>query len=163
MRTLYTIVALIFVLNTFSSAQSISPQVIGVAGNYYSVSGSSLSFTIGESATTTISGSNNKITQGFQQPSYTATGITEVESSIYEINIYPNPASNSITIQNEGSVFSNNTQVFLIDVLGRKLIEQELNNQQTSIDLQQLSSGTYFIVIEENGRESFTHKITKIQ
>ncbi len=144
-------------------AQSISPQVFGSAGNYYAVGGSSLSFTIGEAATTTLSNSSYKITQGFQQPSYNTTSINEVENPIYDLSIYPNPTSSVITILNNGITFSNNTKLFLIDVLGRKLIEQPLNDNQTLIDLQQLSAGTYFIVIDENGFNSFTHKITKVQ
>ncbi|GDX52189.1 hypothetical protein LBMAG27_12360 [Bacteroidota bacterium] len=163
MRILYTSIALLFIFNLITSAQSISPQVFGSAGNYYAVAGNSLSFTIGESLTTTLTNSNSKITQGFQQPSYTATAITEVENPIYDLSIYPNPASNVITILNNGISFSNNTQLFLIDVLGRRLIEQQLNNKQTLIDLQQVAAGTYFIVIEENGHDSFTHKITKVQ
>ena len=163
MRILYTSIALLLITQFIASAQSISPQVFGSAGNYYAVGGNSISFTIGEALTTTLTNSSYKITQGFQQPSYMATAITEVENPVYDLNIYPNPASNVITISNNGNTFSNNTRLFLIDVLGRKLIEQQLNNKQTLIDLQQLAAGTYFIVIDENGFGSFTHKITKVQ
>lgn len=163
MRILYTLIALLFITGIRVNGQSISPQIFGSAGNYYAVGGNSLSFTIGEALTTTLTNSNYKITQGFQQPSYMATAISEVENPIYDLSIYPNPANNVITILNNGNSFANNTQLFLIDVLGRKLIEQQLNNKQTLIDLQQLTAGTYFIVIDENGFDSFTHKITKVQ
>ncbi len=163
MRTLYTSIVLLLITNFIANAQSISPQVFGSAGNYYAVGGNSLSFTIGESLTTTLTNSSYKITQGFQQPSYMATAITEVENPVYDLTIYPNPTSNVITILNNGNIFSNNTKLFLIDVLGRKLIEQQLNSEQTIIDLQQIVAGTYFIVIDENGFDSFTHKITKVQ
>ncbi len=161
---LYSIFSILLFAFTFQlKGQSISPQVFGSAGNYYAVGGNSVSFTIGESLTTTLTNSNNKITQGFQQPSYMATGITEVEKPIYDLSIFPNPVSNVISIINNGNTFSPNTQLIIIDVLGRKLIEQPLNNHQTLIDLQQLVAGTYFIVIDENGHDSFTHKITKVQ
>lgn len=163
MRFIYTIFTLLLIISHLTNGQSISPQVIGAAGNYFTAGGSSVSFTIGESITTTLTNSNYKITQGFQQPSYTTTNVTEVELPAYDLSIYPNPATNTITILNNGNSFSNNTQLFLIDLLGKKLIEQPLNSKQTLIDLQLLAAGNYFIVIEENGRNSFTHKLTKVK
>ena len=163
MKNLYIAFALSCLTIKIVSAQSITPQVFATAGNYYAVGNSSLSFTIGEIAGTTLSSSTNKITQGFQQPSYTATAISEVQNPVYDLTIYPNPASNDVTVLNNGNSFSPNAQLFMVDVLGRKLITVTLNSKQTNINLQQLAAGTYFIVIEENGRESFTHKITKVQ
>lgn len=163
MRQFNILIFLLFGLTYNLHGQSISPQVFGSAGNYYAVGASSLSFTIGESLTTTLTNSNNKITQGFQQPSYMATGITEVAKPTYDLSIFPNPVSNVISIINNGNAFQANAYILLIDVLGRKLIEQQLNSKQTLIDIQQLAAGTYFIVVEEDGHNSFTHKITKVQ
>lgn len=50
------------------SAQSLSPQVIASAGGYQSNATGSLSFTIGETNTTTLSTATAMLTQGFQQP-----------------------------------------------------------------------------------------------
>jgi hypothetical protein len=50
------------------NAQSIAPQVIATAGGYQSTSVGSISFTIGETNTKTLSSANNMLTQGFQQP-----------------------------------------------------------------------------------------------
>ncbi|MBK7761903.1 MAG: hypothetical protein IPI46_00835 [Bacteroidetes bacterium] len=49
-------------------AQSLSPQVIASAGGFQTNSAGSLSFTIGETNTLTLSSANNMLTQGFQQP-----------------------------------------------------------------------------------------------
>jgi gliding motility-associated-like protein len=55
-------------LTAYAQVQ-ISHQVIGSTGNFsVTSSGTSVSSTVGESAVTTLSNSNNTLTQGFQQP-----------------------------------------------------------------------------------------------
>ena len=152
---------LFFALNSFS--QSITPQVISVNGKYYSGANFSLAYTIGEPLTTTLTGTNNIITQGFNQPSYSITSVAEVENPVYDLIIYPNPTDGEIIILNQGKNFQPNTQLFIVDVLGRKLIAQNLNDKQTNINLQSLAAGNYFLVIDEAGKNSFTHKLTKVQ
>lgn len=49
-------------------AQSVSPQVVSSAGDYYDNGNISLSWTLGEIATETFSNGNIMLTQGFQQP-----------------------------------------------------------------------------------------------
>src|SRR5687768_674543 len=55
--------------NILFAQVQISHQVIGSTGNFTVTSnGTSVSSTVGESAVTTLQGSNNTLTQGFQQP-----------------------------------------------------------------------------------------------
>ncbi|MBK7761888.1 MAG: hypothetical protein IPI46_00760 [Bacteroidetes bacterium] len=49
-------------------AQTLSPQVIASAGGFQSNAAGSLSFTIGETNTQTLTSANHMLTQGFQQP-----------------------------------------------------------------------------------------------
>ncbi|MBK7761876.1 MAG: hypothetical protein IPI46_00700 [Bacteroidetes bacterium] len=49
-------------------AQTLSPQVIASAGGYQSNASGSLSFTISETNTQTLTSANHMLTQGFQQP-----------------------------------------------------------------------------------------------
>ena len=50
------------------TAQTLKPQVIASAGGYQSNATASLSFTIGEPNTQTLTSANYRLTQGFQQP-----------------------------------------------------------------------------------------------
>ena len=50
------------------NAQSLSPQVIATAGGYQTSAAGSLSFTIGETNTQTLTSATHMLTQGFQQP-----------------------------------------------------------------------------------------------
>jgi hypothetical protein len=64
MSKLYLLPILFFTI--FATAQSTTPQVVTSAGNYITGSNGSLSFTIGEIAVGSYSGSGGNLTQGFQ-------------------------------------------------------------------------------------------------
>jgi hypothetical protein len=67
MKKYYQILSfLLFSLNVQS--QTLSPFVIPSCGTYFQNGGSSISSTIGETFTNTLSSSNNILSQGFQQP-----------------------------------------------------------------------------------------------
>lgn len=70
-QSIYSIVFFVFIqlyVKTYCQAQSLTPNVIASAGAYISNSTGSLSFTIGETITQTLSSTTHKLTQGFQQP-----------------------------------------------------------------------------------------------
>jgi hypothetical protein len=52
----------------FLSGQTLSPDVISSAGNYFETPNASLSWTLGETAAETFTNGNIILTQGFQQP-----------------------------------------------------------------------------------------------
>ncbi len=51
-----------------AEAQTLSPSVIPSAGGYFSAANGSLSWTLGETVTPTLTAGSNMLTQGFQQP-----------------------------------------------------------------------------------------------
>ncbi|MFU8844174.1 MAG: hypothetical protein ACNA7V_10250 [Bacteroidales bacterium] len=61
-------ILLFSVFPLYVSAQSVSPEVIATAGDYFENSSGSLSWTLGEVMTETFSSGGNILTQGFQQP-----------------------------------------------------------------------------------------------
>ena len=70
------------------------------------------------------------------------TGINEVNSN-NDFQLYPNPAKNSITINN---INNNVSKVLVINVLGKTLQAIDVVNTSTKkIDIAGLSSGTYYI------------------
>ncbi len=75
-------------------------------------------------------------------------------------SLYPNPLSSahpSFTITREGSA---NASVVVVDLLGREIIHQDINREQTTITLPTpLPKGMYY-VIEHNGAEVYKGKLT---
>jgi len=98
---------------------------------------------------TDVTGGCNSISNGF-----TITGIEELNSN-GDIRIYPNPASQSITITWQ-SVVRGNIDITVANVLGEKIFteqRQTLNSRyQIVLDVSSLTNGIYFLKIESEGQ-----------
>jgi hypothetical protein len=66
------------------------------------------------------------------------------------INIYPNPAKETLNI--DFSLKNEDLKVSVVDMLGKEIINENLRNQHTSLNIQNLSSGVYFVKVI-NGNE----------
>ena len=99
MKKIPLLIALISCLH--ANSQSLSPVVIGSSGDFYSSPTFSLSSTTGEmTMVETFSATSGILTQGFHQPNDIFVGIEHhpsISSSI-SFNIYPNPASDHLTV-----------------------------------------------------------------
>jgi photosystem II stability/assembly factor-like uncharacterized protein len=74
------------------------------------------------------------------------------------ITIYPNPASNWITIKNNRS-FSGETNVAIYSIQGKLLLQKKFRNKNSlEINITRLSKGIYFVKIQTNP-ESVTRKL----
>ena len=91
----------------------------------------------------------------FQLALTNALNLEEVESN-QNFVVYPNPAENQITFQLEKK---QKGIVHLYDVLGQKIIEKEVSENNNSIDIQNLSNGIYYYNFESN--KTYKGKIIK--
>ena len=66
---------------------------------------------------------------------------------IYGLEIYPNPASTSLTISSSEKI----TSITLTDLLGQTVYTHEYNSEKVQLDVSALPSGIYFVEI--NGAE----------
>ena len=72
------------------------------------------------------------------------TGINEIKT--FEISIYPNPSRDIIFINSEIELFSSYE---LIDNQGRIVLSNALKGYQTSVNLEAIAPGNYYLKIEE--------------
>ncbi|MDQ3193280.1 MAG: T9SS type A sorting domain-containing protein [Bacteroidota bacterium] len=78
------------------------------------------------------------------------TGITSTSSLSKDVNIYPNPFTNSIHIDKKEAGY---TEAIITDVLGKKILSINLNDKITKIDdsnypeITLIPSGMYFITL----------------
>ncbi|WP_317896748.1 T9SS type A sorting domain-containing protein [Aurantibacillus circumpalustris] len=85
------------------------------------------------------------------------TGITENENeNIFAV--FPNPASNNLTIENKSSTQS--LRLEICDLLGKSICKQNLEGTQT-IDVSSLQNGIYFLQVYDKMELLFTKKIVK--
>lgn len=145
-----------------AQAQSISPQVIGSSGGYYTSTGATLSSTCGEPVIETVNSSTAIITQGFQQPESSGVGILEPGVSI-NVNIYPNPTFGNVRVE-IGEPTSDYT-VHLFDITGKQLSSYRHPQNQSSmeIDLTNLAGGNYMLKISDHKKTSVTYRIQKMR
>jgi len=74
-------------------------QIIASAGNYFQNGSGSVSFTMGEPATNTLSGNGVILTQGFQQPyNFFLTQLLNIPAGWSGISSFINPANPDIEI-----------------------------------------------------------------
>src|ERR1017187_1862423 len=103
------IIAMLISIGGFAQVAMLSPFSISSSGGFYSVSNGTYSTTVGEMAMVqTFTNSPYILTQGFQQPPPYTNGINEISNSDVKIKLFPNPASNQLSI----SIYSNNNMTY---------------------------------------------------
>lgn len=146
-------------------AQSIERQVIGSSGGYSSTATASVSSTVGETVIATGTSGSFVITQGFQQPDNTTTGVKKTEITV-DYKLYPNPAQNSIMLSLKAAT-NVSLNFYIYDAVGRLVHKLENDAKQTnsyehSFDIASYSPGNYLLKIRAaDGKLAETIPFTK--
>ena len=91
------------------------------------------------------------------------TGTNDLSNN-GQIQIYPNPATEFITLSTAKNINSN-VQVNIVDVAGRLAHQVSYNNMQASaphqIDISKLSKGVYFVKLSAGSEQHIQKLIIK--
>lgn len=131
------------------------------AGGEATGSGGSTSYTLGQVAYTTSTGTNGSVAQGVQQPYEIYTvGINETELTI-SLSVFPNPTVDNLTLQI--SDYNNEKLSYqLYDMQGKLLNTGNVTADQTEINTSSLAAATYFLnVVTQKNRKVQSFKIIK--
>lgn len=109
--------------------QELSHEVISSAGDYFVGSNVTLSWTIGEAVIETFTGTNCILTQGFQQPFISVTGIKKLEDKNLKIKVFPNPASDFLNVRFIATE-KIDLIIELIDLNGKVLLNEKVVTDQ---------------------------------
>lgn len=156
MRNVFLIVLL--AASVIVNAQSTEREVISSGGDFYSNSAGQLSITLGETVITTLSNGTNELTQGFQQTKTTIIGIEDYQTD-FEMNVFPNPVSEFITIKI--GEFKENIALSILTVEGKIILNKTVDNLVTSLNMGGFSKGNYLLNVTENNKIIKTYKIIK--
>jgi len=85
-------------------------------------------------------------------PNYVA--IEDSNSELIKVNIYPNPASESVLVD----VNKSGTKIEILNTIGKVVFTKASSSLKNNLDVSSLSSGVYFIRITE-GNSMFTKKL----
>ena len=151
-------------LSAYAFPQSKTLEVNPAAGDVFTGYDITLSWTIGEGVIETFSNNEMVLTQGFQQPSLKITLVEESDKIDFQLNVYPNPTKDFLTINllSENEI-SCTTELF--DMSGKLLFSKIFKGRELTenIDLTNYSSNLYILkIIDNNGKLFRTYKVQKI-
>ena len=122
-------------------------QVISSGGEYFENSTVSISWTLGEPVTETISNGTNILTQGFQQTKLSASEIFTLNSEVYNISLFPNPTLNIVNLKISDF---NNLTYNISEVNGKLLKERKIISENTEISFAKLPAAVYLLKVFNN-------------
>ena len=146
-------------LSTSVFAQSIDNQMVSSGGNFTSRANGSLSSTLGEPSTQTLIRPQLILTQGFQQPEFVITDVSETDYPEIMVLIYPNPTTDLLHIKTNNLGFS--YRVF--DLFGKVLLANEIQKEEVVINLSPFNTSLFFIEIySDTDNIKKTYKVAKL-
>jgi hypothetical protein len=155
----------VLMISSVGFSQSLERQVIGSAGDYATSGSISLSYTVGEVATTTLSNGNLILTQGFQQPDSDTINSIDEPLFVGDIAVYPNPTSDIVIVK----INTDQTGLSLVltNPLGQDLVATEIDTNGGSytgeVDMTRLAAGHYMLYLRDaRGRVVTTYKVQKV-
>lgn len=133
-------------------------EIISSSGSYSQNANGSLSWTIGEPMTETLTNGTEILTQGFQQSNLTVSSIFELEQLNITVKVAPNPTPDIITlyIDNYQGI---NYQLF--DFNGKLLTQSDVFSKETKINFSHLAYAAYFLKIMKGSQMIKSFQIIK--
>ncbi|MDY0200907.1 MAG: T9SS type A sorting domain-containing protein [Bacteroidales bacterium] len=133
-------------------------QAVVSGGEYHKSDAGSISWSLGETAISTLKTSEYIITQGQQQSMLTVTTIGTDPGSI-SITAYPNPTSNYIFIEVVGEITNLKYEVYTVN--GLNIAGKPFDSNPQKIAFGQLNSGVYLIRIQRDNQTIKTLRVVK--
>ena len=149
---------IVFCGGAFCDAQ----QALSTAGGEVAGTGGTASFTIGQIDYITLTSNSGTIMQGVQQP-FEILVITGTESDnkiTLECTVYPNPASDFLTLKIPLD-YLESPGYQLLDINGRLLKVRLIEKTETIISLQDFPPASYFLKVVDKNKEIKTFQIIK--
>lgn len=136
------------------------------SGGKASGSGGAVSYSLGQIAYQTHSGTNGSVSEGVQQ-AYDISVVIGIENTFISMKIiaYPSPTTDYLILKvNTFSSLNTNSMVYqLYDLNGRLLQSKKLTSTETQINMSTYVPSIYFVrIVKTNGRSSQKIKEFKI-
>lgn len=157
MRYLKT--TLVFLFTLLAAIELQAQESPTASGGEATGAGGIVSYSVGQVVYTTNTGANGSVSQGVQQPYdiFTTVGINETSINL-EMNVYPNPTSDYLTLKVE---VSKGLSYQLFDMQGKLIENRKLKANNTIIQMEGLPKATYFLKVTEESQTVKTFKIIK--
>lgn len=139
-------------------AQSTIPASAGNSSG----SGGTVAYSIGQVIYSTYQESNGSVSQGVQQPYEISlvTGIEGAKDITLEFLIYPNPATDFITLRIKNYDIMD-LSYRMYDINGTILKNSKIESNEITISMQNLKASIYFLKVIHGPKDIKTFKIIK--
>jgi hypothetical protein len=154
-HSILLLVNLFFSVLSFSQANTVSTGGIAVGA------GGSSSYSIGQIDYNSATGTNGNINEGNQQP-YEFYALNELEESLINLSLVigPNPTRDLLNILVDGEL-QEELYFDISDEMGKNIFTLTSLRQKQEINLEQISTGSYFLKIYKNSIIVKTYQLIK--
>lgn len=92
-----------------------------------------------------------------------STNTNRLEQDNRQVIIYPNPASQQLTVDitEHGKETRSGMELRITNTLGQIVLQQDLGSEKNTIDVEGLENGIYFIELKENGHVFYNSRFVK--
>jgi hypothetical protein len=147
----------IVLFSLFATLSVSAQEVVSTQGDSYTNGDVSMDFTVGEVIINTGTDGSIDITQGLHQTNWTITAL-ESYSPTYEATVFPNPTADVLNIQTSNF---ENVMYTLYDVKGVLVKQGNLSAEETPIQVSELASGSYSLILNKGTQNLKTFKLVK--
>ena len=153
---------ILFIASISFISNSYSQQSVVVAGGKAEGSGGTSSYSIGQIVYTSLAGTDEYVVQGIQQPyEITTLGNDEFTAINLAMTAYPNPTIDVLNLVLTTDKLDN-LSYNLFDINGKTVSKNSLiTTSQTTVSMQGLNQGIYFLAVNSNNKKIKTFKIIK--
>lgn len=151
MKSLFILFLLATSVHVFS--QEKAQQVFAAAGDQHSSASATVSWTLGETFTASLSSSSVILNQGFQQGMLTVNSLVEPGMSDLKLRAYPNPVMDILILETDGK--QHNYRV--INMHGELVLNGNITDVFQEIDFTNLPQGIYLLSVDQKQ----SHKVIK--
>ncbi len=157
-------IVLFFAIFCLSALEPLSAQQGATSsGGDVSGAGGNVSFSIGQTDYTAVSGSSGTMNQGLQQP-YEILVVTGIEQTkiLLSCSVYPNPTSDFLMLAIPD--FGNKSWSYeLFDIQDKLVLSKKVIEGETRISLSGLPNGNYLFRLIGDDQTVKSYKIIKNQ
>ena len=150
----------IFLVSFSGHSQTISKQVIGPSGATFENGNNKLSYTAGEVVVGAMTDEDGSVQlgNGYYPSLDLSTLNSESPELQLQVKVYPNPVTEAIFITHPTEQFF---EVRITDISGKQILQKSHQKEQP-LNVQTLTTGTYFIsVTTKESKQTNTYKIIK--
>ncbi len=135
---------------------------MNASGGSVSNATGSISYSIGQVAYQSTSNTSGSVSQGVQQAYEISTLSLEENKFNFTLTAFPNPTSENLNLR-VGNFNQEKLNYKLMDAQGKTIEQGAIISQETTLDLQQLPTATYFVEVHNEVKKVQTFKIIKNQ